>query len=89
LRARNDEIQLLDRWLLGFKKHRNWSAKRLAPSRRRCPMSRCRHRLGCALVTKTRKDPTENMLDQRLCSCELRFSGERNSNCKNEVCANR
>jgi hypothetical protein len=27
LRARNDKIQLLDRWLLGFKKHGNWSAK--------------------------------------------------------------
>ena len=27
LRARNDKIQLLDVWLLGFKKHGNWSAK--------------------------------------------------------------
>src|SRR5205823_10647274 len=27
LRARNDKIQLLDRLLLDFKKHRNWSAE--------------------------------------------------------------
>src|SRR5260370_35354770 len=47
-------------------------------------------RLGRALVTKTRKRSNpRNMLDQRLCSCELGFGEARNSNRKNEVCANR
>ena len=60
LRARNDKIQLLDRLLLGFKKHRDWSAEVVSTFENTMPEVKVSARAGCALTGKIRNSPTKN-----------------------------
>jgi len=64
LRAGDDEIQLLGRWPLEFKEHRNSSAKVVRTFEKTTPMSRRRCRLVDVLAGKIRKQSNpQNVLD--------------------------
>ena len=59
LRARNDKIQLLNRLLLGFKKHRNWSAEVISTFENTMPEVKVSARVGTRARMKNLEQPTK------------------------------